>query len=75
MRNLKIGFELMLTPMLRGLDAARDKQVAILKQCAEWVDEGRLSVEVGARLPLIRAGEAHQLIEQGHTQGKVVLEV
>lgn len=75
MRNLKIGFELMLTPMLRGLDAARDKHVAILKQCAEWVDDGRLAVEIGARLPLIRAGEAHQLIEQGHTQGKIVLEV
>ncbi|MGR9074372.1 MAG: zinc-dependent alcohol dehydrogenase family protein, partial [Gammaproteobacteria bacterium] len=30
MRNLKIGFELMLTPMLRNLDAARDKHVKIL---------------------------------------------
>lgn len=75
MRNLRIGFELMLTPMLRGLDSARDRQIAMLQQCAEWLDSGRLRVSVSSRLPLDRAGEAHKMIEQGHTQGKIVLEI
>lgn len=75
MRNLKIGFELMLTPMLRGLDSARDKHVDILKRCAEWMDSGQLRVSVGQRLPLEQAAEAHRLIEEGHAQGKIVLEI
>ncbi|MGR9114329.1 MAG: zinc-dependent alcohol dehydrogenase family protein [Gammaproteobacteria bacterium] len=75
MRNLKIGFELMLTPMLRGLDSARDRHVAILKQCAEWIDDGRLRVELASRLPLDNAADAHKLIGEGHTMGKIVLEI
>lgn len=75
MRNLKIGFELMLTPMLRSLDSARDKHVDILKRCAEWIDSGLLRVSVGQRLPLEQAAEAHRLIGEGHTQGKIVLEI
>ncbi|MGR9051388.1 MAG: zinc-dependent alcohol dehydrogenase family protein [Gammaproteobacteria bacterium] len=75
MRNLTIGFELMLTPMLRGLDAARDKHISILRRCAEWVDGGRLSVEISSVLPLEKAIEAHRMIGEGHTQGKIVLEM
>ena len=75
MRNLKIGFELMLTPMLRGLDSARDRHIAILKQCAEWINDGKLRVEVSCRLPLDKADEAHRLIGEGHSQGKIVLEI
>jgi NADPH2:quinone reductase len=75
MRNLKIGFELMLTPILRGLDSARDRHIAILKQCAEWIDNGRLRVSVSSHLPLEKAVEAHKMIGEGHTQGKIVLEI
>ncbi|MDD4907397.1 MAG: zinc-dependent alcohol dehydrogenase family protein, partial [Methylobacter tundripaludum] len=46
MRNLLIGFELMLTPMLRDLPEARDKHVEILKQCAQWVDKGLLKTHI-----------------------------
>ncbi|MET0425998.1 MAG: NADP-dependent oxidoreductase [Actinoplanes sp.] len=34
---------------------------------------GRLHVQVSKEFPLAEAAEAHRLVEQGHTQGKVVL--
>lgn len=75
MRNLRLGFELMLTPMLRDLDAARDRHVAMLTQCAQWIDEGKLRIHVGKTLPLAAAAEAHAHIETGRTNGKIVLNV
>ena len=75
MRNLLIGFELMLTPMLRDLDEARDKHVRILQQCALWIDEGLLKPYVSHQFALQQAVEAHSLIEAGHTSGKIVLSV
>jgi NADPH2:quinone reductase len=75
MRNLKIGFELMLTPMLRDLDDARKKQVDILKRCAELFDQGVLQVNVSHLLRLEQASEAHHLIGAGHMTGKIVLEI
>ena len=73
MRNLLIGFELMLTPMLRDLPEARDKHVDILNQCAQWADKGLLKLHVSQQLPLKEAAAAHQLIEAGHATGKIVL--
>ena len=75
MRNLLIGFELMLTPMLRDLPIARDKHIEILKHCALWADQGLLKLHVSQCLPLEAAAEAHRLIEAGHTTGKIVLSV
>lgn len=75
MRNLKIGFELMLTPMLRNLDSARDQHIEILNRCAEFIESGHLRGLVSHCLPLEQAAEAHRLIGEGHTQGKVVLEI
>ena len=75
MRNLLIGFELMLTPMLRDLPEARDKHVEILNQCAQWADKGLLKPHVSKLLALEEAAVAHQLIETGHTSGKIVLSV
>lgn len=73
LRNLRVGFTLMLTPMLRDLPQARDDQVAILSNCAEFIDSGSLKISLADSLPLAQAAEAHRLIEQGHTQGKLVL--
>ncbi len=75
LRNLRIGFVLMLTPMMRGLPAARARQGEILDACAGWCEQGRLAIDVGAVLPLAAAAEAHRLIEQGHTRGKLVLDI
>ena len=73
MRNLRLGFELMLTPQLRKLDAARDQQVDILNHCAGLIDNGQLRLQVAQVLPLDQALAAHRLQETGHTAGKIVL--
>ncbi|MDD5228085.1 MAG: zinc-dependent alcohol dehydrogenase family protein [Methylococcales bacterium] len=75
MRNLLIGFELMLTPMLRDLHAARKQHVTLLKQCATYIDAGKLKIHVSQVLPLAEAKTAHDLIETGHTMGKLVLSI
>lgn len=72
-RNLRIGFTLMLTPMLRDLPQARANQVAILSDCAEMIDSGSLKVRINNTLPLERASQAHQIVEQGGMLGKLVL--
>jgi NADPH2:quinone reductase len=73
--NLRISFELMLTPMLRDLPEARAHQGDILRRCGEWFDAGKLSVQVSESFPLERAADAHRKIEEGHTTGKLVLEI
>lgn len=73
MRNLRLGFELMLTPQLRKLDAARDHQIDILNHCAELIDSGQLRLHVSHILPLAQAVQAHRQQESGHTTGKIVL--
>ena len=75
MRNLRIGFELMLTPQLRKLDAARDHQVDILNICGQWLDQGKLKIHLSEVLPLAEAAKAHALIEAGHMSGKAVLKI
>ena len=75
MRNLLIGFELMLTPMLRDLDSERDKHIELLKKCAAYIDTGKLAVHVSQVLPLAHAQKAHTLIEANHTMGKLVLSI
>jgi NADPH2:quinone reductase len=74
-RNLRVGFELMLTPMLRVLPEAREHHGEILDRCAQLIDGGQLTVHVSHCLPLRDAARAHTLIESGSMQGKVVLEI
>jgi NADPH2:quinone reductase len=73
LRNLRIGFTLMLTPMLRELPQARAEQVTILCNCSQFIDSGALKIALADSLPLAQANEAHRRIETGHTQGKLVL--
>ncbi|MCU7850825.1 MAG: zinc-dependent alcohol dehydrogenase family protein [Candidatus Thiodiazotropha sp. (ex Monitilora ramsayi)] len=72
-RNLRIGFTLMLTPMLRALTQARSDQVAILSNCSEFIDSGSMKISLSDSLPLAQAAVAHRMIEEGHTRGKIVL--
>jgi NADPH2:quinone reductase len=72
-RNLRISFELMLTPMLQGLVVAQQHQAAILEQCATLIDEGRLKIHLSQTLPLQDAAAAHKAIETGSTTGKIAL--
>lgn len=75
MRNLRIGFELMLVPMLRKLDTARDRHVEILRACGDWIDAGKLKLHLGGVYPLEQAAAAHAAIETGRTTGKLVLRI
>ena len=72
-RNLRIGLELMLTPMLQGMVEAQQHHAEILAECAKYIDAGKLKIHVSQELPLAEAAKAHQLIESGSTTGKIVL--
>ena len=72
-RNLRISLELMLTPLLQGLVAAQQHQAEILKQCARWIDEGKLKIHLSETYPLKDAAAAHKAIESGSTTGKLAL--
>jgi NADPH2:quinone reductase len=72
-KNLGIHFTLMLTPMLQDLPEARKHQGDILNRCAKLVADGKLKPVVSSILPLNEAVRAHELIEAGHVQGKIVL--
>jgi NADPH2:quinone reductase len=72
-RNLRIGLELMLTPMLLGNVEALIHHGEILQQCANWIDAGKLKIEVSQTFPLAEAAKAHAVIESGSLQGKLVL--
>ena len=75
LRNLRISLELMLTPQYQHLTDALTHHGEILERCAEYFARGDLKIHVQHTLPLAQASEAHQLIERGHTQGKIVLHV
>jgi NADPH:quinone reductase-like Zn-dependent oxidoreductase len=46
-----------------------------LAALASLADDGRLDVPVARTFPLAEAADAHRLIMEGHTRGKIVLEV
>lgn len=72
-RNLRVSFELMLTPQLQKLQDARRHQTKILESCARWLETGQLHIHVDKTFPLNQAAAAHQWIEKGEGMGKVVL--
>jgi len=47
----------------------------ILTQIAESIDTGKVKTEVTTVLPLTKIHQAHELSQQGHTRGKIVLRV
>ncbi|USR89405.1 zinc-dependent alcohol dehydrogenase family protein [Phormidium yuhuli AB48] len=72
-RNLRIGLELMLTPMLLNLQEEQAEQAKILRECGRLFDGGSLRVEVNQVFPLAEAAEAHRQLEAGSMVGKLVL--
>ena len=46
---------------------------ARLAEVAALIDAGQVRVEISARLPLDEAAHAHELVEAGHTRGKILL--
>lgn len=72
-RNLRISLELMLTPALMGLTAAQQHQTDILRQCASWLEQGKLQIHLHQTFPLAEAAAAHEALERGSMTGKIVL--
>jgi NADPH:quinone reductase len=72
-RNLRIGFELMLTPMLLGLTESLQHHAEILEESAKLIDQGKLKIHVSHQFSLMEAAKAHQLLETGSITGKIVL--
>jgi NADPH2:quinone reductase len=52
-----------------------EPNVKHLNQISQWIREGKVKVHVDAKFPLAEAAKAHEMIEKGHTTGKIMLEV
>ncbi|MDQ7002254.1 MAG: zinc-binding dehydrogenase, partial [Ghiorsea sp.] len=74
-KNVRVTQTLMLTPMLLQSAALGEHHAAILEQCGQFFDEGKLSIYVDESLPLDEARKAHELIEAGKQTGKIVLQM
>ncbi|PSB03647.1 zinc-dependent alcohol dehydrogenase family protein [Merismopedia glauca] len=72
-KNLRVSFELMLTPILQNIVSEQQAQAKILNQCARLIDAGKLTIQVNQTFPLEEAAQAHQLLETGSVSGKIVL--
>lgn len=72
-RNVRFGFELMLTPVWTEMEQAKLHQAEILKQCAMLFEENKLIVEIARTFNLAEAAAAHNFLEQNHPTGKLVL--
>jgi NADPH2:quinone reductase len=71
-KALSLHAVFMLIPLLHGLGRKRHGEV--LQGVAQLVDSGRLTPLLdGSRFPFSRAAEAHDLVESGRHEGKVVL--
>jgi NADPH2:quinone reductase len=52
-----------------------EERARALKAVSDDLEKNRLTHNIGARLPLARIAEAHDLVEQGRVTGNVVLEI
>ena len=75
LKNIRLNFEVMLSPLLFDLEEAQKHQTEILEQCAKLINEEKLKIHISEISPLEQSTKAHQLIEEGHTTGKIVLEI
>jgi NADPH2:quinone reductase len=75
LRNIIVGYVQMTMPLFLGNHELRCMQTRILERGVPLFDEGKLKVEVSKVLPLKEAAAAHKLVEDGHTIGKVVLQI
>jgi NADPH2:quinone reductase len=75
LRNIIVGYVQMTTPLFLGNHELRCAQTRILERGVRLFDEGKLKIEVSKVLPLKDAAAAHKLVEEGHTIGKVVLQI
>lgn len=75
LRNLRICFEQMLTPMLRNLETARSKQVGLLDWAKPKFESGELKVHLNEVFPFESIQKAHEKLERRSVAGKLVLDI
>ena len=75
MRNLSIGYELMLTPMHLSMHEGRTAQRRILDEATRRIEAEAVRIQVKETFPLEEVAKAHRLVEEGHMKGKIVLEI
>jgi NADPH2:quinone reductase len=75
LRNLTLSYELMLTPMHFKMHEARVRQTAMLDTAASLIDAGQIKVCVNHIFTLAEIGQAHHIIESGHSTGKTVIKI
>ena len=73
MRNLRLGFEIVLAPLVQGLTEHQARQRDILTEAAALFDRGALKTHVSRTFPLEEVSAAHEAIAEGSTTGKIVL--
>lgn len=74
-RSLSLVHELMLTPTLLDMHDQRVHQRRILEEGSRLIEADKLKIKVSHVLPLEQAAQAHTMIEEGHTTGKIVLRI
>ena len=75
LRNISVGFVQTTAPSFLGDVEARRAQTRILENGAQLFEQRKLKVLLSAVLPLEDASTAHRIVEEGHTSGKVVLQI
>jgi len=75
LRNLTVSYELMLSPTHFKMHQARVNQTEMLNEAARMIDAGNIKVVVNNVFPLEEIGQAHQVIESGHSTGKNVIRI
>ncbi len=86
LKALKRGGTLVTTVAPETQEEAKEKDIKVigfmaksdpedLEQIAQLIDSGKVHPVISKILPLEKAEEAQQLIEDGHTRGKIILKV
>jgi len=60
---------------LTYLSQKREIMEPAWKQLTEWINQGKLTPQIGHVLPLERAVEAYKLLEEGKNYGKIVVTI
>ena len=75
LRNLSLSYELMLTPMHFKMHDARVRQTGMLEEAARLIDAGQVKIYVNNIFTLDEIGQAHDIVEGGHSTGKTVIKI
>jgi NADPH:quinone reductase-like Zn-dependent oxidoreductase len=73
-----VGIKDMAAVKAKGIEGVQYMAQSIpeqLRQLAQLIDADKIKPVIAMTLPLKDAAEAHRISEQGHTRGKIVLQV